>query len=270
MWDGGTSKIAEHAAFIQSECMMGREVIILDVSGAGALLPNTLTEGGVASYPMFGFYGTLHKLAIDFIWMDDSLPALRTYDVIRAVDALHDGDWANVDTSDIKLYLSGLYGMYGYLAAALDGRITELEAADNTFDSIETWVSTKIYDTLDIYSIVFPGILKYGDVMDFLDYAQLPPVTPSPTLVSAATSAKDFVSIVETSKNSRVWALTFNVTMTYSDGRVEVAQYTVYLNGNNANLDGAYVFGEGHGLAGYTLKFDIKGNGSNIKAFMLK
>jgi len=35
-------------------------------------------------------------------------------------------------------------------------------------------------------------------------------------------------------------------------------------------LSGSYKFGAGHDLAGYTLTFDVKGNGSNIKAFSIK
>jgi len=83
-------------------------------------------------------------------------------------------------------------------------------------------------------------------------------------------TAKDFISIVETAKNSRVWVLTFSVTLTYPNGESRVAQFSINLSGNNANLDGKYTFGKGHVLEGYTLTYDIKGNGSNIKAFSIK
>jgi len=79
--------------------------------------------------------------------------------------------------------------------------------------------------------------------------------------VSTTTSPAAFVSMLETSKNSRVWILTFDVTKTYSDGAVEIVRYAIPLNGNNANLDGRLDLGNG-----LTLTYDIKGNGSNIKA----
>jgi len=41
------------------------------------------------------------------------------------------------------------------------------------------------------------------------------------------------------------------------------------ISGNNANLDGKYKFADDHDLAGYTLFYDIKGNGSSIKVFKL-
>jgi len=48
-----------------------------------------------------------------------------------------------------------------------------------------------------------------------------------------------------------------------------VLRCAVNLSGNNANLDGKYKFAGDHVLAGYTLVYDIKGNGSNIKDFRL-
>lgn len=89
------------------------------------------------------------------------------------------------------------------------------------------------------------------------------------TVINAMTTAKDFISIVETAKKSHIWILTFNVTLTYSNGNKEVVSYSINLNGNNANLGGKYKFGNDHDLAGYNLVYDIKGNGSNIKDFKL-
>jgi len=79
-----------------------------------------------------------------------------------------------------------------------------------------------------------------------------------------------FVSIVETARNSRVWVLSFDVTFVYEDGSTVVRTLSINLNGNNANLDGRFVFPADHLLAGYTLNYDIKGNGSNIKTFNLR
>jgi len=86
---------------------------------------------------------------------------------------------------------------------------------------------------------------------------------------NAVTTPKDFISIVETAKNSRIWVLTFNVTLTCSDNTTKTVRYSINLSGNNANLDGRFKFPAGHDLAGYTLIYDIKGNGSNIKEFRL-
>lgn len=86
-------------------------------------------------------------------------------------------------------------------------------------------------------------------------------------MIDAKADSSSFISIVETSKNSRVWELTFTVTKIYNDGTTEDVLYLINLNGNNANLDGVYEFGEDSDLSGYKLVYDIKGNGSNIKTF---
>ena len=87
------------------------------------------------------------------------------------------------------------------------------------------------------------------------------------TLVNAVNA--QFIGITETAKNSKVWVLTFKVTLTYSDGTTKDETVSFSLSGNNANQDGKYRFESGHQLAGYTLVYDIKGNGSNIKDFRL-
>jgi len=82
-------------------------------------------------------------------------------------------------------------------------------------------------------------------------------------LTNATATAKNFISIVETGKNSRVWVLSFTVVETYLDGTSAVVPYSVRINANNANIDGKY------DLGAYTLIYDIKGNGSNIKEFRI-
>jgi len=80
-------------------------------------------------------------------------------------------------------------------------------------------------------------------------------------LTGAETNAASFISIIETSKNSRVWVLSFTVTEIFSDGSKVVVPYEIKISANNANVDGKYNLGD------YTLHYDIKGNGSNIKLF---
>ena len=134
--------------------------------------------------------------------------------------------------------------------AALDHNFSMLldhKDATDTEDGYDIWKCTRCDETKTV----------------------LIPKTGGKIIVSAVTTAKDFISMVETAKNSRIWVLTFNVTLTYSDGTKEVVRYSISLNGNNANQDGKYKFADGHDLAGYTLVYDIKGNGSNIKDFKL-
>ncbi|MCL2498675.1 MAG: hypothetical protein FWF06_08720 [Symbiobacteriaceae bacterium] len=101
---------------------------------------------------------------------------------------------------------------------------------------------------------------------DYTKYASLSQPTTPP---SSGTTAR-FISISETSKNSRQWQLSFEATLTNTHGSSSSHTYQITLSANNANVDGSYTFPSGHALAGYTLHYDIKGNGSNIKRFELR
>ncbi|MCL2517306.1 MAG: cohesin domain-containing protein, partial [Oscillospiraceae bacterium] len=78
------------------------------------------------------------------------------------------------------------------------------------------------------------------------------------TIVNAVAQ---YISIAETSKNSGVWILSFRVTETYSNSEIKIVPYNIEIKANNANVDGRY------DLGAYTLIYDIKGNGSNIREF---
>ncbi|HVU23010.1 MAG TPA: hypothetical protein VHE13_02725, partial [Opitutus sp.] len=85
VWDDGARAIGRHAGWIEQECAAGRAVLVPSVSGTGSLAPDAINRGG-----MDGFYGTWHKLADDLDWIGDSLVALRTYEVLRALQVVRD------------------------------------------------------------------------------------------------------------------------------------------------------------------------------------
>jgi len=78
-------------------------------------------------------------------------------------------------------------------------------------------------------------------------------------LTNLSTSVKGFVGIAKKPDYNNVWTLSFEVAETYSNGEAKVVVYSVDIQANNANVNGVY------DLGGYTLIYDIKGNGSNIK-----
>ena len=158
VWDGGTTSLAAHAEWIRKTCEAGRAVLVLDTSGVGQLVPNTLNN-----CPIHGFYGVIHKLNDDLIWLDDCLAALRTYDVIRALDAIE--ALPSLRADDIRVYAHGRQGVYAQLAAFLDDRVKSIEVVEG-MGSFAAWVGSREYDAHDIRSIVFPGILRYLDLHD--------------------------------------------------------------------------------------------------------
>jgi len=156
VWDGGTGCLHPHLEWIQNTCNEGRTVLVLDVSGVGALFPNSISAS-----PPEGFYGVIHKLADDLSWLDDDLAALRTYDVLRALDMIR--TWPGMDADDIRLYAYGRHGLYGRLAALLDQRIRRAEIA-NGLHSFTGLVASRHYDSHNAKSIVLRGMLSYFDL----------------------------------------------------------------------------------------------------------
>ena len=67
--------------------------------------------------------------------------------------------------------------------------------------------------------------------------------------------------------NNRITTVFFNVTVLLTDDSTEERLYSFEVNANNINIDGRITFTDDHDLVGFTLTYDIKGNGSNIKAF---
>nr|WP_231571609.1 hypothetical protein [Paenibacillus sp. VKM B-2647] len=158
LWDGGTGHIQTHLPWLRETCANGRSVMVLDVSGVGPLTPHSLHNGDPAE-----FYEIIHKLTDDLIWLNDSLAALRTYDVTRALDMAERLPQTKPD--DISLYLNGRQGFYGMLATALDRRIKQVEAVGG-MGSVAAWIRARYYEQHDIMSVVLPGMLKYFDLPD--------------------------------------------------------------------------------------------------------
>ncbi|NLH99533.1 MAG: hypothetical protein GX446_08560 [Chthonomonadales bacterium] len=159
VWDGGTDRLEEHHAWIRRTCRAGRAVLVLDVSGVGALRPHALLAGTSEAE----FYGVIHKLADDLMWLGDSLCALRTYDVLRAVDMVTEP--ATEGRRDVRVYADGRSGrqcIYGILAAFLDDRIAgiDLEGEPPTWSD---WVRDRMYVSRHIKAVILPGALTHFD-----------------------------------------------------------------------------------------------------------
>ncbi|MGN7384969.1 Predicted dienelactone hydrolase [Chlamydia abortus] len=156
LWPGGTSRLSRHWPWIRQTCAQGRDVLVLNVSGVGPHEPHA-----IYGKPAHRFFGVMHKLTDDLLWLGDSLAALRTYDTIRCLDVLaHLGEWPD---EPADFYTDGRYGMYVQLAAMLDKRIGRITGRD-LLGSISDWVEMLHYEEEDVMSLVFPGILQYLDL----------------------------------------------------------------------------------------------------------
>lgn len=159
VWAGGTTEIQTHIGWIRKTCQSGRAVMVLDVTGDGGLLPNPLCS----AFNYNDFHGTLYKLATDFMFMGDSIAALRAYDITRALDMA--ACWPGLKGEDIELYGQGRFSFYVNLASAVEPGIRSY-TVESGMESMAGWVGARHYDCLDIVSVILPGALKYFDIPD--------------------------------------------------------------------------------------------------------
>ena len=90
LWPGGLSRVADHSPWIHRATAQGWQVLVMDTAAEGALLPRELGTSG-----MYIGWGTLYKLNAYLMQLGDSLCALRTRDVLAAVEMLH--AWPEAD-----------------------------------------------------------------------------------------------------------------------------------------------------------------------------
>lgn len=159
IWDGGTSQLDTHAKWIEETCASGRLAMVLNPTGIGPLLPhlNSPTD------KPFKRFGMMDRYTDEMMWLGDSMAAIRTYDVLRAVE-LATGS-SNIDPSDIRLYGSGRYAIYAGLAALLDDRVQNV-CMENRMNSISDWIKEPFYDETDSLSFILPEMLRYFDLPD--------------------------------------------------------------------------------------------------------
>ena len=155
VWDDGTKCLRPHMEWIRQCCLLGRSVLVLDVSGSGALEPYPLLN----STNPAEFYGVIHKLADDLTWLGDSLCALRTFDVLRAVDMIFLEE--NGLTPEVRIFADSTVGrrcIYGYLCAMIDERIQGLDVIGKP-PRWSDWVLDRMYDSRQVKSVILPGVL---------------------------------------------------------------------------------------------------------------
>lgn len=157
VWDGGTHNIHRHKRWIESHCRSERAVLVLNVSGTGAVAPNTTRP----HLKLTDRFGTIDHFCDGLEWLDDSLAALRTYDVIRCIDLVF--EWKGLSPGPISLYGHGLSGTYARLASIIDGRVKDFQGQGD-LKSYATFVRNRYYKIPMIKSVLINGFLKYGDL----------------------------------------------------------------------------------------------------------
>jgi hypothetical protein len=166
LWKHGTRDLKSHMGWIRQQFAEGRSVLVLDVSGEGALVPNSIHPNG-----LYGRFGTFYKLTTDLFWLNDSLAALRCYDVIRAI-AMAKQEMVK-HGAPIQLYAKEGFGLYALAAKLLDenGSIEKVKLASNE-ESIRDWMISRHYQVNEKLTNLMPGMLHYFDIPDLIRWTQ--------------------------------------------------------------------------------------------------
>lgn len=159
LWPGGTTALEEHWSWIKAQCEQGKTVFALNCSGVGPHEPYA-----IYGKPAHLFFGVIHKLTDDLLWLDDSLAALRTYDVIRSVELLLSLQQGCDER--IGIYAVGLFKLYAVLAAILENQLITLPS-EAGITSISEALFNQCFDEKNVMSTVFPEILRYLDLSEW-------------------------------------------------------------------------------------------------------
>ena len=159
LWPGGLSRLAEHAPWLHRTVANGWQVLVMDTAGEGALLPRELGASG-----LYIGWGTFYKLSAYLMQLGDSLCALRTRDVLAALEML--GAWPGADARHLRLAGFSEHSRYTRFAALLAGVPVY---ADGLCQPYEDIVRETYHDQTHTCAWLFPGILSFADTGSLLD-----------------------------------------------------------------------------------------------------
>ena len=105
------------------------------------------------------YLGTLYRLADDMIYMGDSLPAMRTYDVLETITMLKEE--FGLAEEQITLYCEQQTGVYGIMAGFLNQNV-QMQYGENLLRNVEKQIiGQDVFRYEDTLSVLLPGMLQY-------------------------------------------------------------------------------------------------------------
>ena len=99
----------------------------------------------------------------DLLCLDDSLEAMRVYDVLRAVELAKADLEIDLGERPVQLFAVGRGAFHGYLAAALTTRIKQVELR-GLAPNPQTELTTRLYSQDATWHCLLPGMPRYFDL----------------------------------------------------------------------------------------------------------
>jgi len=159
LFAGGTPDVSRRENWIRQRCRAGHQLLVLDVRGWGVLMPRKLGAQDRDSY-----YGTHFKLLCEAIFLDDSLCAMRVFDLLRAIEFARE----ELTAPKVTLYAdAGATAIYATLAALLDESV-DLELPGGIPD-VDGFVEGRFYRYQDSVHGVLPGLLARCTTRDLAE-----------------------------------------------------------------------------------------------------
>ncbi len=141
LWADGTDRLEENRDKIFGLCENGG-VLVCDLTGMGKCSPREFID----CTRDVGF-GAEVKMNKDLIFLGDSLPTMRIYDLIKTFEML--------DIENVKLYTKGNFSVFRDVLKTLGINVScECENPVSVMDII----TTRLYDDTDITNVIMPDI----------------------------------------------------------------------------------------------------------------
>lgn len=157
VWEDGSDGLADHECWIRQEMDSDRAVLVLNLTGMGPISPHPFNQ----IQDLKAYYGTFFRICDDLVTLDDSLAAIRVYDILRTVSMLAEWDTLDPQTA-IRIYGHGQAGFYGFLATLLEPRL-KFYGWEHPAPTPQQLIETEFYDSHHIKPFVIPGLPSPAD-----------------------------------------------------------------------------------------------------------
>ncbi len=152
LWDKGTDNIEEHINKIRKICFGGKRALVLDITGIGKMAPRTLTVNREDKERN----GVLDCISKNLFFLDDSLCAIRMFDLEFAIDVVCEKLGGKA-----SLYAEGVCAHFAELLRIVKPEV-KVETSNEAPSYLEI-VNTKYYEDYNISGSLLPGIARYLD-----------------------------------------------------------------------------------------------------------
>lgn len=144
LWPEGTNNIDTNSEKITEICNKGRAAFVLDVTAVGKCKPTQLHSDG-------GDFRIIDKISKSLIQLGDSLPAIQSFDVLRAIELLRN----EFGISDINIFSKDECSVLARICEILESDITVTCENEITIKSI---ITDKMYKYDDTTKILMMGL----------------------------------------------------------------------------------------------------------------